>query len=118
MHTTQGAAYKAKADIAREYWDDRPSPAKSLPDDPSGLDDDTVVDAYLDGNEREFFDISERDIDLFPGVIDVKATLEQTIDFLAAAMVVSNHLKLGTPRHLISSEMAAMVRLAEAVDYA
>jgi hypothetical protein len=48
---SEAELYADLADYCRSDWNDR---SHSAPESPDGLSDRAVVDAYFDGNEREF----------------------------------------------------------------
>jgi len=63
-HASHAEAYAAVAGIARTWWkDDRAD--RSAVEDCSVLSDEEVVEAYFEGNEREFYTLSESKVD-FP----------------------------------------------------
>lgn len=57
LYPDRMSAEKAEIAIAIEFWHDRQD--SSAPDDPSGLDDQTIRAAYWDGREDEFYSTYE-----------------------------------------------------------
>lgn len=115
---TPDAQIRKKADISREYWEDRHD--LDAPDNHTNLNDQEVCDAYFEANENEFWTIDKVDVEIdllsisnFKSMyehLQLVARLKTTDDFDVRGACMENDDAVDTVNRLIieSREIISM----------